>query len=278
MERCELHPPVISDFDGVITDLEGTLKNYIEAYTESLAQETGIPAPKLQDEINSILEKISSNPAIYGWEVDGIIVAPASADPLVAHTVTVQMALSKFNIEVPLKKRTDFYFEHYQKIETHFKEDAASYIRNLRENRKFVFVTNSETDAIARHLTALLGENTEGIEIIGQARKYIVADEWKFTPLVPQISQPEGFPKPVYLWRADYQNALQKGLSGEEGIVVGDIYELDLALPEALGLKTVLLTSNLTPPWEKEYYSKNGASKFQSSSLAEITNWILNSD
>jgi len=41
---------------------------------------------------------------------------------------------------------------------------------------------------------------------------------------------------------------------GHVSKVFGDIWELDLALPEAKGIYTVLVASPATPPWETNHY------------------------
>jgi|GEM_PF-4457347 len=56
--------------------------------------------------------------------------------------------------------------------------------------------------------------------------------------------------------------------------VIGDIYELDLALPEFLKFPTVLVLSHSTPKWEIKYY-KAHPNGFSSNSLQEIEHNIF---
>lgn len=44
---------------------------------------------------------------------------------------------------------------------------------------------------------------------------------------------------------------------GHVDLVIGDIYEMDLALPEALGIPTILIATQETPSWEIDYYKSN---------------------
>jgi len=69
---------------------------------------------------------------------------------------------------------------------------------------------------------------------------------------------PEEFPRPVFLRREYYYRVLknleeEKEFKPENTIVIGDVYELDLALPQHLGYKVVLLETEFTPEYEKRF-------------------------
>jgi hypothetical protein len=94
----------------------------------------------------------------------------------------------------------------------------------------------------------------------GDAQKFEVDDDWDGVPkelVVPGLSS-----RNVLLRRHRYHDRL-KALLDELGAtwadltVVGDIFELDLALPLALGAKVVLVQSPHTPPYETAFVASH---------------------
>jgi hypothetical protein len=89
----------------------------------------------------------------------------------------------------------------------------------------------------------------------GHARKFDVDDEW--TGADAELALP-GLERPVLLRRRAYHDIL-KAILDEAGatffdlVVVGDIFELDLAMPLALGARVGLVASPKTPPYERAF-------------------------
>jgi hypothetical protein len=98
----------------------------------------------------------------------------------------------------------------------------------------------------------------------GDARKFVIAepdrtpkDEWAaHWAAIPESIHVSGLERPVYLRRGHYFDAIRRvleetGVSPERAIVCGDIWELDLSLPAALGMRTHLVARPGTPEHEK---------------------------
>src|SRR3989338_5962805 len=114
-------------------------------------------------------------------------------------------------------------------------------------------VTNSETDAVQGKIN-LLGTDVSRITVLGGAKKYVLDDEW--TALPESLEEP-GFGRPLYLRRRNYADILsrvmkEKGVAPEQVLVAGDIYELDLLLPQHLGMHIALLPRERTPFYEQQ--------------------------
>ena len=104
-------------------------------------------------------------------------------------------------------------------------------------------MTNSDSHAVAGKVAALDRE-TPGVawlasRVRGQARKFDIDDTWNGT--APELVVP-GLDRPVLLRRRAYHEILAKlvadaGASFADLVVIGDIFELDLAMPLALGAR-----------------------------------------
>ena len=93
----------------------------------------------------------------------------------------------------------------------------------------------------------------------GTAKKYYLDDD--FTE-VPESITLDGLPRPVLLRRKKYHTVLEQLLRREEMewselVVVGDIFELDLSLPLAMGARVGLLANSFTPNYEKAYLASH---------------------
>ncbi len=268
---------VASDFDGTVTNVQREAETYLAANHEILANKIGLGIYELKTMISRATEKIVGSPGMFGWEYHGLIVAPAEADPYLLNQAAVKLVLTDLRsdtrkLAIPTPEETDkfiddLHHEAYPKAGIFFRDGAREYIEQLHASGKFTIVTNAKTEAVKRKLGILLGDKAGDLRLVGDARKYEVNQQWT---QIPESTQPSGFPRKVYLRRQKYHDTLQQ--IGAD-IIVGDIYELDLALPEHLGIQTVLVLTNQTPKWEIPYY-QNHPNGFSSNSLGEIAGKI----
>ena len=221
--------------------------------------------------------EILETPGIYGWDYKGVIVAPASSDPYLLNQAAVKLVIEKLRGDggaiLPAQDEVDnllneLYQMSYKHSGVAFRPGAKDFLLNLNRAGDFTVVTNSEKDAVRKKVALLLGDDND-IKVVGNAKKYAVDETWD---AVQEIMQPTGFPRPVYLRRKKYGEVLKA--VGNVDTVVGDIYELDLVLPQVMGITTVLVTSLTTPDWEVAYY-KDHPNGFSSSSLEEIADRII---
>ncbi len=113
-------------------------------------------------------------------------------------------------------------------------------------------ITNSSTDHVAKELQKV-GFPEE--RVIGNARKFVIDQEWNQMHEAVKIP---GFPRPVMLRRKDYWNVLQKlGTSHRGTTVLGDIYEMDLALPDYLGMRIIKMSNSPELIHEDNYLKEN---------------------
>jgi hypothetical protein len=87
----------------------------------------------------------------------------------------------------------------------------------------------------------------------GLASKFEVDDAWDGAPAELRL---DGLARPVLLRRRKYHAVLADLLGGrgfDALTVVGDIFELDLAMPLALGARVGLVAGPATPPHELAY-------------------------
>jgi hypothetical protein len=89
----------------------------------------------------------------------------------------------------------------------------------------------------------------------GFARKFDIDDDWRDAPA--ELAVP-GLDRPVLLRRRPYHDQLRAILDEAQATyadlcVVGDIFELDLAMPLALGARVGLVASAKTPSYERAF-------------------------
>ncbi len=115
-----------------------------------------------------------------------------------------------------------------------------------------VIVTNSRIAGVERKL-AMLGDKYTSIPVVGNARKNALDLGWYG---VDESIRPVGYERDVYLRRKLYWNTLtrlmrKKGLKPHNVLVIGDIYEMDLALPAQIGMRIMLAAKPSTPSFER---------------------------
>lgn len=255
---------LVLDFDGTLTDLQKEAQPYIDVYRGILAGKLGMERSDLEAMLEETKRRVIENPQIYGWQHNGLIVAPATADPYILNRVVVQESLAELDPKGRIT--TDDLQAIHEKArkqkEIIFREGARDFLRMLGEHYRLRIITTSERQGCINLLDGFLGPN-HGISVIGGVKKYEIDLTWT---QVSKTYQPEGFPRPVQLRRRDYWESLLPQISG----VVGDVFELDLALPDALGIRTILLLTEGTPLWERHYY-RNQPNRSSGVNLGEIT-------
>lgn len=256
---------ILLDFDGTFTRVDDEAAPFLRGFKEGLAEHVGAErAARFDDVVKAVL----ADPDHYGWENDGKIVAPAHSDPYIMATTVGQVMLAEAGV-TERKARTDIlqglYATNYPKSDVVFRNDARRVVEAVLATGKPVYVvTNSKTEHVTAKIQKLAPAGGEHLVIRGDARKFVIADptpvtdeEWSARwSHVPETLTVSGLGRPVYLRRGHYFDVLKKildeqGLSPEQAIVCGDIWELDLALPAALGFRVHLVARPGTPEHEK---------------------------
>lgn len=254
---------LILDFDGTVTDAEAEGTPFREGYLEDLSILTGEPVDAVRVVAEEIEAVVQADPNAHGWIYDGHIVAPATVDPYLRVMPVARAVFDRFGVFPGADDRRRLldgilYKYNYQKTNIAFRPGAYELLRALVGTDSYV-VTNSHTDPVSAKIRSL-GERGESLEwwlprVRGSAKKYAVDD--RFDGVDATLELP-GLSRPVLLRRRLYHDVLA-GLLADAGagwadlLVVGDIFELDLALPLAMGARVGLVVNEFTPEYERAY-------------------------
>jgi len=271
---------VILDFDGTFTRVEEEAAPFEEVYKANVADLLGRPLGDLWEKEAA---HIRARPHGFGWTVEGKIVAPATSDPYLLCTAVAQRVFDAAGIlkNVPFRAEVSqaLYREAYKYTRTAFKPEAKRVLEQLLKTGTHVYVvTNSHTEVVSRKLDELNPDGREKLEVIGDAKKYVIDEPMPTDDLfdsVPHTRAMPGLDRPVYLRRGRYYEALRRiwraaKTTPQRTLVCGDIYELDLALPEALGAHVHLVCGENTLGFERDGITAAGARGGISESLEAL--------
>ena len=269
---------VIFDFDGTLTDAEREGAPFRGGYLEDVATLTGWPLPQVEEAARRVEEEIAARPEAYGWLFQGEIVAPATVDPYLRMMPVARRLLDEAGALLNPSDRERvldglLYKYNYQKTVHAFRDGAAECLQELLRAQEegdlsLCVVTNSHTDAVQDKIRRL--EETRAAaggagpslaplveRVHGRAKKYMLDDALTD---VPRALTLPGLDRPVLLRRRFYLEALnalraEAGAAWEDVWVFGDIFELDLSLPLAMGARVGLMANSFTPRWERDFLS-----------------------
>lgn len=249
------NPLVVLDFDGTFTDVEKEGVRFVGAYQEQLRGLLGIDAADLERRW-AAAEKGLEDPET-GWVIGGNVVAPANCDPYIRATCIAFAICEELGRMPTAKVRTDvlsvLYAYCYQFTDVAFRPDAEATLRGLQALGVAVHVvTNSEETVVQRKLAEL---GFADLPVIGQAKKYVVDVADESVADLEDLALP-GLTRKVHVRRPRYRRALTELWKRYEAtaattLVCGDIFELDLALPLALGCRGHLLERPNMLPFER---------------------------
>ncbi len=274
---------VVLDFDGTFTQVEREAEPFLRAYQEYLADVLGKDADLVLDLWKIAEQRVRSEPQRYGgFEDNGRIVAPPS-DPYLRANAVARILCHRFNVLRNPVVRTEtlqgVFRLAYRNTATCFREDAAAVLDELLalEGVKVAIVTNATASVVLEKLDRLgLKNRKEGRPVVvGDAYKFGLTAEappplrvlpdrqqralgsWseRFQDLPSELAAPS-LPRPILLRRGGYFRALRDEVWEDDldapsrTLVAGDIFELDLAMPSALGAHVHLLSREETPGYE----------------------------
>ncbi|MEE2959569.1 MAG: hypothetical protein VYA34_02410 [Myxococcota bacterium] len=257
---------LVLDFDGTMTDAEKEGGPYRTGYLEDVSALSGLPLDEVKTLATQFDTEVAQNPHEYGWEFNGQIVAPAVVDPYLRMMPVARKIFDYSQTFLNTDDRTRIldgilYKYNYPKTLNCFREGARAVLESFEGSATYV-VTNSHTDPVRSKLKSL-GTNDDqscSLEwlverVHGSAKKYVIDNA--FTE-VDESMELKDLPRPILLRRANYYRVLAKILADEKAsfedlVVVGDIFELDLSLPFALGARVGILANDFTPEYEKNF-------------------------
>jgi hypothetical protein len=257
---------LVLDFDGTMTDAEAEGAPFTRGYLDDVAALVGRPAgdPEILALAAEVEAELARSPGEHPFTWDGKVVAPASVDPYLRMVPVAGRIFDRFHaFTVPDERgrllRSILYKYNYEKTRPVFRSGARAALAAIRGRDAHV-VTNSGTAHVARKLHALdegTGEAAWLAERVhGDAGKFVVDETWDEVPSELRIP---GLARPVLVRRKSYHDVLRRLCGGRwsELVVIGDIFELDLALPLVLGARVGLVASAFTPPYERAYVASH---------------------
>lgn len=178
------------------------------------------------------------------------------------------------------------YGEAYRYSAVAFRPHAAEALdRIVAAATRVVVVTNSRTDHVAHKVDQLGLQHRERVTVVGNASKFWVDPQASSDPRfvgLPTAQQLAGLKRPVWLKRSKYFEILaglwaETGTTPQDTLVCGDIYELDLALPAALGARAALMERANTYSYEREAIAQLGVRGKVVSDLRAVADWVQGS-
>ena len=257
---------LVLDFDGTMTDAEVEGVPFRQGYLEDVSILCDQPLEEVMKWADEFSAEVSANAHAYGWDFNGRIVAPAVVDPYLRMMPVARKIMDRAGVLLNPTDRTRLldgilYKYNYGKTVNCFRDGARSVLESMEGTATYV-VTNSHTIPVKNKLSSL-GMEEDGRctlqwlvdRVHGSAKKYYLDDS--FT-LVDESMNLSGLNRPVLLRRQKYYEVLSSLLEGEglewsDLVVVGDIFELDLCLPLAMGARVGLLANEFTPDYEQGF-------------------------
>ncbi|AKF09690.1 HAD family hydrolase [Sandaracinus amylolyticus] len=250
---------IVLDFDGTFTRVDEEAAPFVEAFRTGIAEHL---SPERAARWDDAAKLVQADPDRYGWEYEGVIVAPSHADPYIRCTTIGQLLLAEEGHSPG--RRTEIlqglYKHAYPLSRTVFRPDAKMVVEALVASGLPLFVvSNSATEHVRAKIDALDPIGKSAIRVRGDARKFVIHEPEKphslFTSL-PETMELPGLGRPIHLRRGFYFEALRKiwdetGAGPETTMVCGDIFELDLAMPARLGARVHLVARPETPEYER---------------------------
>lgn len=254
---------IVLDFDGTLTDADAHAPAFHEASGHELARRLGWDEPTLRGEWQRARATLASLPPQAAWRVEGYGVCPAAADPyLIANSVALLLlsehcpGLGSAAIEAGV---LEVHRAAYERVLPPFRADARAVLEELCGGDHHVrVVSNSRTQTVTRMLDSLSFKGRDQVTVRGDAGKFRVCGsasaDARFDALPEVVEWPE-VGRAIHLRRGAYFDLLRRtweetGTGPDSTLVVGDVFELDLVMPAALGTHVHLVMREGTMPHE----------------------------
>jgi phosphoglycolate phosphatase-like HAD superfamily hydrolase len=250
---------VVLDFDGTCTRVDAVHEAFMAAYRALVRKEWSEKAAELWEPAVAAVRAASPG---AGWMLGGTPSAPAAADPYIlsGEAVAYIARSGRVGEPFPSDRAGSWYKRAYVDHPAPWRDEVRGVIEALLASGVRVsFISNSATTALRARLPDLGfdGRVADQIGVYGDAAKFRI-QELSFEAPPPAAlverfarlpaSVPAELPRPLYIRRGAYFEALCRVWTSageptrpEETLVVGDIWELDLALPAALGAQVHLI-------------------------------------
>ena len=277
---------IVFDFDGTLTDAEAEGAPFRGGYLDDIATLCGVELADVEAHAVGFERQVSADPQSFGWMYGGHIVAPATVDPYLRMMPVARMIFDHYG-RFPQSGDRDrlldgiLYKYNYPKTRTAFRSGARELLLRVPREATYV-VTNSHTVPVQEKIRQLsaAGDDADALQwlvpkVFGRAKKYILDPTLDGVP--ERLTVP-GLKRPILPRRRHYFDVLdalraQAGAAWSDVRVVGDIFELDLVLPLALGASVALVVNDHTPQYEMDYLDAHARGAVLRS-LEAVGDWL----
>lgn len=269
---------VVFDFQGTLTDAEADAVPWRAAWIQDLAVLLGRPPEDVAELLREAESALAERPQDAGYTFAGHVVAPALADAFLAFRTAVDVVLAGLGAFKDPEDRVRLLDgllarNHQSALRFVVRPEAMGVVEALADVE--VAVLPQGAPEPARRGLEASGLPQLAARVYGPARKALVDPSFD---LVPEAVTLPGLARPVLLRRAAYHAILERlragvGATWDEVLVVGDVLEMDLALPLALGTQVALLRGPRTGAWEVDWLKRQPGSAVLKG-LEEVP-WLL---
>lgn len=285
---------VIFDFDGTCTQIPAVYENYLESYYAGLVTymktlNQSVPPAEWQ----AALKKVHAGSPHRAWTLLSRGSAPASADPYITAGEAANIIYASHGVPAP-PQTVNLHGDAYNAYIAPWRTDAGhTVLQLLAKGVKVHFISNSATDYIQKRLTYLLLNRESDVTLYGNASKFketdptdeLSQDAKKLYSKLPKDYPSEGLEmlgRDVFVRRGAFfdkiYEALDKDISRiNTTLFVGDVWELDLAMPYLLGGNIHLITRAApfnTYEYERKIVESYGDRGRISDELSGILEWF----
>lgn len=246
---------VVLDFDGTCTQIPPVYAHYLELYLRGLNEAGFKVSPQEWQDAQAVVRAHSPE---AGWMLAGCPAAPAAADPYIMADEAAKLILRQRKDARPLP---NINAAAYATAVAPWRDDALdTFAAIVGRGARIIIVSNSSSAFISGRLATLLEARKDLQDKIS-----VQSDAGKFR--ICELAWPDGgaisardaarfkalpaahqglLQRPLYLRRGAYFEAIHRALAGDlaalsSTLFCGDVFEMDLAMPHALGARVHLV-------------------------------------
>jgi len=288
---------IVLDFDGTCTQIPPIFEAYLDLFRKGL-NDLGLNVTPSEWQDTQALVRQHSPKA--GWTLAGCPSAPAAGDPYVLADEATRVMLRRRGTTTPVPPTV--HTKAYETALAPWRDEAHDIFSRLVEHGIHLhFISNSGTTFISRRLRDLFGEGnpmTANISVQSDAGKFRICElNWDDQTAAVSAEARRRFQalpvaygekllteteRPIYLRRGAYFEAINRAFAGDldattNAIFCGDTWEMDLAMPYALGAKVHLL--DRAAPFETYAYERQALAGYgdrgkTSADLSGLLAWL----